>query len=251
MLNEKNRNDSLQIQKKIQKPKAEVFKAISEGRLFLNCGADSVSMEIDFKVGGHYKLKFLSFNVFNTGEYLEIVPNEKIVFTWCQDYDSNPTPDTVVTITLEEEAGSTILNLNHSGFKDLESLENHTGGWNGGLTDLTLELCNGQLKLMRKVNLSVESFLASFQQELSAFKKKGDDKFFKISSALKESDIIEFQFESMDNKQIYVANLKIENDDDSKEISWLGITQSDILTDLHKKELRHFWDQWILFLNSK
>ena len=53
----KNENNShatgpynLQVEKTILKPPAEVFRAIAEGRLFMNCSADHDSLKIDFKV---------------------------------------------------------------------------------------------------------------------------------------------------------------------------------------------------------
>lgn len=53
MTNE-NSTHTLKVEKVIQKPANEVFRAIGEGRLFMNCSADHASMKINFKVGGTF-----------------------------------------------------------------------------------------------------------------------------------------------------------------------------------------------------
>jgi uncharacterized protein YndB with AHSA1/START domain len=143
------KNLEVRVEKMIQKPANEVFRALSEGRLFMNCGADSGSMQLDFKVGGKYRIDFKQYGLTNTGEFLEIVPNKKIVFTWCTSFDLPLKPDTQVTIELFADGNKTRLLLVHTGFKTEESRSQHEGGWNAGITDLTKEIEEAQLRLVR------------------------------------------------------------------------------------------------------
>ncbi len=145
----------LKIEKMIKKNAEEVFKSLGEGRLFMNCSADSNSMDLDFRVGGKYKINFKNHKVSNWGEFLEIIPNQKIVFTWCQTFGPDQRPDTKVTIELFPDGPKTKLVLEHSGLKDQASCDNHYQGWNGGLNDLAREMESGRLRLLRRYDAPV------------------------------------------------------------------------------------------------
>lgn len=149
-------NLEVKAEKLIQKPVRDVYRALSEGRLFMNCGCDSASMELDFKVGGKYRIDFKNHNVSNTGEFLEIVPDKKIVFSWCSSFGLPLTPDTKVTIELFPDGDNTKLKLLHSGFKTDSSREQHQKGWDGGLADLATEIQEGKLRIVRTYTASVE-----------------------------------------------------------------------------------------------
>ncbi len=66
------------------------------------------------------------------GEYLELVPHERIVFTfgWEATEGAPPLPpgSTRVEITLTDDAGDTILTLRHTGIPAAASDE-HRAGW--------------------------------------------------------------------------------------------------------------------------
>jgi uncharacterized protein YndB with AHSA1/START domain len=146
----------LKIEKIIAKEASEVFRSLKAGRLFMNCSADSNSIEIDFREGGKYKLNFKNHKVSNWGEFLEIIPDKKIVFSWCQTFGADQRPDTKVTIELFPENSKTRLVLEHSGFNDKSTCDNHYQGWNGGINDLSSEMEQGQINLVRRYETSVE-----------------------------------------------------------------------------------------------
>lgn len=146
----------LKIEKMIAKDVNVVFKSLQEGKLFMNCSADSNSIDIDFRVGGIYKINFRNHGVSNWGEFLEIIPNQKIVFTWCQTFGPDQKPDTVVTIELQAIGSKTKLVLKHSGFSDQSTCDNHFQGWNGGINDLAGEMENGRIRLVRRYEAPVE-----------------------------------------------------------------------------------------------
>ncbi len=71
------------------------------------------------------------------GEYRELQPNKKIVFTWQWDDDEvweNHT--SVVTVELSDCAEGTELRLTHENLPNEQSRDGHTGGWNSALDKL-------------------------------------------------------------------------------------------------------------------
>ena len=66
------------------------------------------------------------------GVYKEVVPNEKLVFTW----NSQAVTDTVVTITLEEVDAGTEVKLVHEFIPTKKEKEAHTRGWTQILVNL-------------------------------------------------------------------------------------------------------------------
>lgn len=89
----------------------------------------SASVKSKAKVGEEYQIDMHGENdtYSHTGIYKEIIPNEKIVFTW----NSQSVQDTVVTITLTEKGNATEIKLVHEFMPSEEMIENHTKGWKG------------------------------------------------------------------------------------------------------------------------
>ncbi|OFZ29317.1 MAG: hypothetical protein A2622_07835 [Bdellovibrionales bacterium RIFCSPHIGHO2_01_FULL_40_29] len=146
----------VKVEKIIGRSTSDVFHALKQGRLFMNCGSDASSMKIDFRVGGKYHINFRNHNVSNFGEFLEIIPDRKIVFSWCQSFGDDQKPDSQVTIELFEDGSKTRLVLVHSGFKTKEIADIHQTGWNGIVPDFGSEVQEGRLRMVRKFETSVE-----------------------------------------------------------------------------------------------
>ena len=186
---EKQDNFSVKVERTIERTASDVFRAIKEGRLFFNCSADTEASTIDFRVGGKYTLLFKSYGVTQQGEFLEIVPDQKIVFTWCQSFEEPLTPDTTVTIELIAEGKKTHLKLNHVGFKTKDSCDDHEGGWTNGLTDLIAEIQGGKLRLVRTFAVPVSKLYETcknpevFYAPVSDSKKAVSD--FKVGGLFK------------------------------------------------------------------
>lgn len=219
-----NNTYGLKVEKVIAKPVADVFRALGEGRLFMNCGADHESLKIDFKVGGKYFIQFLGYGMKNCGEFLEITANQKIVFTWCQDYDSNPKPDTTVTVLLKDLGGKTALTLTHEGFEDKENCDAHTGGWTGGLDDLSLEITEGKLRFMRKIPLPIQKVFEACQ------KFEG-----KVLELVPGKKVV------IDQQGTKVTCL-LDTDDDDQNASWIELLHEGLTTDAQQKSHRARWD---------
>lgn len=86
-------------------------------------------VEIDPRPGGVYRVMIYEGAV-ASGEYLEVIPNEKVVFTWGWESGENPIePGTTrVEISLEADGKGTLVRLRHFGLEG-EEIDRHDEGW--------------------------------------------------------------------------------------------------------------------------
>ena len=61
------------------------------------------------------------------GVYREIVPNEKLVFTWA--WESTPERESLVTVQLKRAGSGTDMLLTHESFFDEPARDRHQHGW--------------------------------------------------------------------------------------------------------------------------
>ena len=66
-----------------------------------------------------------------SGVYREVVPNEKLVFTWA--WKTMPERKSLVTVLLKPDGDGTLLTLTHEQFFDDDARDRHQGGWNGAM----------------------------------------------------------------------------------------------------------------------
>lgn len=220
----------LKVEKMIAKNSKDVFKALQEGKLFMNCSADSNSLEIDFKVGGKYKINFKNHKVSNWGEFLEIIPNKKIVFTWCQTFGLDQKPDTKVTIELFPEGVKTKLILEHQGFYDQSTCDDHYQGWNGGLTDLISEMENGQIRMVRGYDAPVEKLMAMVLESKDLFGTIKETSNNKIILDTNTTLLFSAKNENRTSLEIIKIDLLSERDIEKNRKNWDAITSK--LTEL-------------------
>jgi uncharacterized protein YndB with AHSA1/START domain len=93
--------------------------------------------ELDVRVGGRYHIRFgvpgqEKHNV--SGVYQEVVPNEKLVFSWA--WQSTPERVSRVTVVLQPESGGTELIFRHEQFFDEVARDRHEEGWGGAFIKL-------------------------------------------------------------------------------------------------------------------
>lgn len=132
---------SLTIKRRINASPQKVFQAWTDpaqvSRWFGPHEAPCARAEADLKVGGRYVI------VMNgadgevhevSGTYREIVPDQRIVFTWA--WKSTPERVSLVTVSLREDGEATILTLTHEQFFDEEARDRHNHGWVGTLDRL-------------------------------------------------------------------------------------------------------------------
>ncbi len=95
---------------------------------------------MDAKVGGTYKMSFTNFSTGTShsfgGEYLELVPHERIRYTDRFD-DPNLPGEIRTTVTLKKVSCGTELNIVQEGVPDVIPAEACYVGWQESLTLLT------------------------------------------------------------------------------------------------------------------
>ena len=101
-------------------------------------GPEGMKAEIfanDLTVGGQYSLvmKSAEGEYHLSGEYEEIEPPRKLVFTWKWKTSDETTR---VTIELRPQGDGTHLRLTHTGFPEAEQTSSHNQGWSSSLNDL-------------------------------------------------------------------------------------------------------------------
>lgn len=123
---------SLVVKRVISSDKASIFEALTNEDMmnkWFFAGPDGWSAKVSSKaeVGESYRIDMIGENdtYTHTGVFKEVVPNEKIVFTW----NSQAVEDTLVTITLKETSEGTEVKLVHEFMPNEEQVKNHTQGW--------------------------------------------------------------------------------------------------------------------------
>lgn len=112
-----------------------VFPYLTDENLMVQWLGSSVSLRPEpggeFRVtcGGHP----------GVGEFTEIVPNEKVVFTFGWNEPGHPIPpaSTEVEISLTSQGDSTLVRLTHRGLPE-DAITDHEGGWGSYLSRLAM-----------------------------------------------------------------------------------------------------------------
>lgn len=95
-----------------------------------------IETEVDLRVGGKWRTGMRSpdgFEYYMKGIYQEIIPPEKLVFT--HSWEDNTQPghipghDTLITITLDEMDGGTVMAFHVTGLTTIEGRDGQRGGW--------------------------------------------------------------------------------------------------------------------------
>lgn len=122
----------LTVKRVIDADRETIFEALTDQEIMQKwffAGPDgwSATVKNDASVGGEYQIDMHGENdtYSHEGVYKEVVPNEKLVFTW----NSQSVQDTVVTITLADVNGGTEVTLRHEFMPNEEMKKNHTEGW--------------------------------------------------------------------------------------------------------------------------
>ena len=135
---ERKSDRELAVTRVFDAPPSMVFKAWSQAELFRRwwmpkslTGVSLLSCDMDVRTGGKYRLEFgadgntMSFY----GKYLEVVPNERLV--WTNDEGEE---GAVTTVTFEERDGKTLLTF-HELYPSKEALEEAMAGSAAGLPE--------------------------------------------------------------------------------------------------------------------
>ena len=132
---------SLTIKRRLNAPPAKVYSAWTDpakiAGWFGPAQAEMLHAEADARVGGRYRIVMRTSDGEQhdvSGIYREVVPNEKLVFTWA--WRSTPERESLVTVMLKSDGGGTLLTLMHEQFFDEPARDRHHSGWSGALDKL-------------------------------------------------------------------------------------------------------------------
>jgi uncharacterized protein YndB with AHSA1/START domain len=136
--------NKLVIRRLLKHDRAQVFSALTDpakmAKWFYGMETGQATVTSDLRPGGNFEIE-----MFNEEEeckphgiYLEIVPPERVVFTWTSEGSVN---DTKVAIELFERDGGTELVLTHELPADM--IAPHRQGWTNCLIHLEALLSSG------------------------------------------------------------------------------------------------------------
>ena len=129
---------SLSLQRHFPVAPEKVWRAWTDPQALMQwfgpAGPQAVSVaDVDLRVGGSYRLVFggpQGNEHEAAGVYKEVVPNRKLVFSWCWP---RTTPDRVsrITILLSAKGSGTDMEFRHEQFFDEAARDGHKRGWTG------------------------------------------------------------------------------------------------------------------------
>ena len=136
--------ETLEIRRVIKAPRDRVYAAWTDSaQLRQWFGPENVRTQnliADAREGGKFQWDLIDSEgdqLTMLGEFRELQPDRKIVFTWqWQDDEKWENHFSVVTIDLEDANGGTELRLTHEQLPNEESRKGHNEGWNSALNKL-------------------------------------------------------------------------------------------------------------------
>lgn len=124
---------SLTIKRRFNASPAKVFAAWTDPQKMTRwMGPPNIircEAENDLRVGGRYHIVMVVPDTEHdvSGVYREIVPNEKVVFTWA--WKSTQDRESLVTVTIKPDGDGSLMTLHHEQFFDEAARDNHNRGW--------------------------------------------------------------------------------------------------------------------------
>ena len=132
---------SLTIKRRLNAPPSKVYGAWTDSAKIWHWfgpeDAEILRAETDVRVGGRFRIVFRGPDGEEHdvgGIYREVVPDQKLVFTWA--WRSTPEQESLVTVALKRDGDGTLLTLLHEQFFDEAARDRHGRGWNGTLDKL-------------------------------------------------------------------------------------------------------------------
>ena len=147
--NRNTRSDlTLQVSRVIHAERSRVFQAWTRPELIAQWfapGKSISSITADPRPGGEYRFEFFGLPCDTDatqvpsamsvgGVYQEVVPDERISYTWRGS--RFPDESTLVTVAFKDAEGGTEVTITHENFSSAEAMNQHNRGWEGGLTSL-------------------------------------------------------------------------------------------------------------------
>ncbi len=132
---------SLTLKRRLNAPPQAVYTAWTDPKKLVHWfGPDQgpvTKAETDVRVGGRFHVVFHSEDGEEhdvSGTYREVVPNERLQFTWA--WRTMPERELLVTVIVKPDGEGSLLTLIHEQFFDEPARDRHEYGWNGSLNKL-------------------------------------------------------------------------------------------------------------------
>ena len=144
MTTQRGKKFSLEIKRLIKAPRDRVYAAWTDAAQMKHWfGPENVQtrdLVADVRVGGKYRWDLTNSEgekMSVRGEYRELEPGKKIVFTWQWEDDEDwENHISIVTVELFDRDGGTELRLTHEQLPSEESCDRHIDGWKSVLDRL-------------------------------------------------------------------------------------------------------------------
>ena len=132
---------SLTLKRRLNAPPEKVYAAWTDpAQISKWFGPDAgpvTRAETDLRVGGRFHIVFHSEDGEEhdvSGTYRQVVPNERLQFTWA--WRTMPERESLVTVIIKADGGGSLLTLIHEQFFDEPARDRHEYGWTGCLNKL-------------------------------------------------------------------------------------------------------------------
>ncbi len=132
---------SLTVRRRLNASPQKVFSAWTDPQQIMRwwgpAGAETVLAEADARVGGSFRKITRTADGEEheaSGVYRDVVPNQKLVFTWA--WRGAPERQSLVTVALQPDGDGTVLTLTHEQFSDEAARDDHRRGWTGAIDKL-------------------------------------------------------------------------------------------------------------------
>jgi uncharacterized protein YndB with AHSA1/START domain len=133
---------TLQVRRTLPVVPEEAFRAWTEPSLvrqwFRPRGGSSPSAEMDVRVGGHYRwaMKLLGHRYYAHGEYIEVDPPKRLVFTFGWERALVRLTDSLVTVEFADRGDHTEVIITHERLPTRGQRALHAAGWRNCLVNL-------------------------------------------------------------------------------------------------------------------
>ena len=132
---------SLTLKRRLNAPPEKVYAAWTDpAQISKWFGPDAgpvTRAETDVRTGGRFHVVFHTEDGEEhdvSGVYREVIPNEKLQFTWA--WRTMPERESLVTVTIKPDGDGSLLTLLHEQFYDEPARDRHEFGWTGSLNKL-------------------------------------------------------------------------------------------------------------------
>ncbi len=122
--------DSMVLEKEVRiaaRPETVFQYLVDPQRMMMWMGVEAT---LDPRPGGVYRVNVTG-SEFASGEFVEVVPHSRVVYTWGWEGDGSVVPpgSSTVEIDLTSDGDGTVLRIRHSGLPDKEQRDLHSMGW--------------------------------------------------------------------------------------------------------------------------